>query len=307
MIKRALGLRLGTGAATKGDDSDSDSEEGRKEGLLPDQRRKLERRLLPGGEKPSKAIKKPAIVEEQEDDDEEDEEDEENEDDGEDSDGDSQLSEIPMPPEADPDGESMRGKFKCQLCPHKVLLTEKAMELHLQSTQHKRNEKRFEHAKELGLDAYQAECRARAEAKAKVAEESALGLTKRKQKNFEYWKKKREKQMAMKKRKKVDEKTKASVDAAEVEKAKLKFQAKKARRQERKEAGQPAEMSANKFREVALAASPQERKPNRKERRAALFGNSGTAPDDKSKTPVEAADGADAETKTKKTKKRRAQ
>lgn len=44
-----------------------------------------------------------------------------------------------------------RGEFRCELCPEKVLLKEKQMEIHLQSAGHKRNVARFERAKARSL------------------------------------------------------------------------------------------------------------------------------------------------------------
>merc|ERR1712100_875330 len=71
----------------------------------------------------------------------------------------------PVMPE--PQKEQFRGKFQCKLCPHKILLTEKLLEMHLASSEHKKNEKRFERAQALGVEAYTEECKAKAEARAK--------------------------------------------------------------------------------------------------------------------------------------------
>merc|ERR1712118_96559 len=105
-------------------------------------------------------------------------------------DGDLEASDDEHPVMPEPEKEQFRGKFQCKLCPHKILLTEKLLEMHLASSEHKKNEKRFERAQALGLEAYTAECKARAEAPAKQKEDIAMngGMSKKKQKNFEHWK-----------------------------------------------------------------------------------------------------------------------
>ncbi|CAE7150889.1 TTLL8 [Symbiodinium pilosum] len=85
--------------------------------------------------------------------------------------------------------ENFRGQFHCQLCPEKILLTEKQLEVHLQSTAHKRKERHFERAKAMGLEAYEAECRERAAAReSQAAAQLAGALSKKKQKNADFWK-----------------------------------------------------------------------------------------------------------------------
>merc|ERR1712216_743525 len=106
---------------------------------------------------------------------------------------------------------------------------EKLLEAHLQSAAHKKNERRFERAQALGVDAFTAECRERAKAR----EAQAGGeRSKRKLKNELYWEKKREKS------KRKGEKDKASdLSDADIKKLKEKFQAKKARRLAARQAG----------------------------------------------------------------------
>jgi hypothetical protein len=220
MIKRALGLWAGSGGADVGADVDSDEE------LLPEERRKLERRFLPGSIKGKKAAgkKKPkasAAAESDEDDsdadgparggwassDPSDDDEEESEE---------EHPEMPVGPDKQ---DKERGKFFCQLCPNKVLLNEKLLEAHLQSAAHKKNERRFERAQALGVEGYEAECKERAKAR----EAQARGeKSKRKLKNEGYWEKKRDKS------KRKDEKDKASdLSEADIQKLKEKFQAKK--------------------------------------------------------------------------------
>jgi len=294
MIKRALGVFNAKAPGTSAPDEDSDDE------LAPKELSRLHKKFLPGARGAPKAKKAQApVVEEdevdeedvEEDEEEESEDDEDNDDDAE-SDGD--IDHPVMPPEAD--AGVFRGKFKCQLCPHKVLLTEKAMEDHLQSDMHKRNEKRFKHAKEIGVDSYQQECRERAEARQHAEEDSAAGLTKKKEKNFLYWQKKREKQLKTKKRNTGDAK---ELDADEQEAAKLKFQAKKARRKAKREAGEAPQLAQPKD-DVANGRPQQhslssEGKPlNRAQRRALKFGHATTPGSDvvNAKTPKEASNKA---------------
>merc|ERR1712003_7053 len=125
----------------------------------------------------------------------------------------------------------MGGKFHCQLCPSKVLLNEKDLELHVQSKSHKKNEMRFEHAKSLGVEAYEAECRARAEAREALASGEN---SKRKAKNVAYWEKKRGISQKAKQKKvgKSEKRADKSVNITQddIERRKQLFQAKKARR-----------------------------------------------------------------------------
>lgn len=82
-----------------------------------------------------------------------------------------------------------RGNLKCQLCPDKIIMNEVIMEQHLESASHKRNLRHFERAKEIGVEAYEAECKARAV----VREVAKNGASKRSQKKQEFWAKKRKK------------------------------------------------------------------------------------------------------------------
>jgi len=292
MIKRALGLFKGAaGGAAPEDDDDSD------EDISARDRLRLERKLLPGG----KGATKKAVVDNEVD--EEDGEEEEEEEDGSDDAG----SDIAMPPEVD--STEFRGKFRCQLCPHKVLLNENAMEAHLLSAGHKRNEKRYEHAKVLGLEAYQEECKQKAEAKALEKEKLAAGfVSKRKQKNFEYWTLKREKQRKMRTSKKHPQN---GLTPAEIDEAKRRFQEKKRRRLERRQASGEGHANAKKDAAPAplarSAPEPAARPPNRKERRAALFGAAGgvgaTGPKPGGVAPAEPK--ADEAAKAKKGSKRK--
>lgn len=233
MIKRALGLSLG-------DIDASDSEEE----LTESQKRSLSRKLLPG-----------FIPDD--------------EDKGGDGDGNDEgdVSDDGVPKLAGPDDASdnepampakqdeaqpMRGNFQCVLCPNKVLLTEKFMEVHLMSAVHKRREKR---ALEIGLEAFLAERAAglpvkRVEAKPPVqqpaveAQQSEVkqlaveGKSKRKQRAEERRAKQRESWLAWsawrKEHKKTGKEMAAELTPEQIEAKKAAFQAKKARRLERK-------------------------------------------------------------------------
>jgi len=179
MIKRALGVFV-DGHLKGGPGSDDDSDDG----LTEAQRRKLEKRLLPGAApETSSASRRQAgrgyTKEVDSDSDPDDDDDDDN-----DSDYD--------PPVYAPENE-IRGNFKCELCPYKLILTEKDLELHLNSKAHKKNEARFEHAKEIGVEAYEEECTQRAEAEEERKRARAAGvMSSKKQRNFEYWKTRRE-------------------------------------------------------------------------------------------------------------------
>eukprot|EP00929_Paragymnodinium_shiwhaense_P122800 TRINITY_DN9591_c0_g1_i1.p1 TRINITY_DN9591_c0_g1~~TRINITY_DN9591_c0_g1_i1.p1 ORF type:complete len:332 (-),score=137.36 TRINITY_DN9591_c0_g1_i1:149-1144(-) len=286
MIKRTLGV-WGAGSGGKAD-SDDDSEEE----LTPAQRRKLERRLLPGAanvpEAPSKRkgagnqkVTQQKVEEEDSDEDEDDDGDEEEEDEEEaveedDEAEDDEASDDQHPVVPEPKEQPFRGNFKCQLCPNKIILSEKALEDHLQSGEHKKNEKRFQRAQELGVKAYTEECKARAEERARAAEDLAArgGVSVKKQKNQEYWQKKRGKQKNSRKE------AQKSRSADEIEDAKQKFQAKKARRLERREAEGKSKAASAKVLDDATKKQKQKqpapaavvngeaKKPNRKQRRA---------------------------------------
>ncbi|CAE7768329.1 TTL [Symbiodinium sp. CCMP2592] len=96
--------------------------------------------------------------------------------------------------------ETFRGQYHCQLCPDKILLTEKQLEVHLQSGAHKRKERHFERAKAMGLEAYEAECLEKAAAReAQAAAQSAGVLSKKKQKNAHFWKQRKERRLQARK------------------------------------------------------------------------------------------------------------
>ncbi|CAK0832967.1 unnamed protein product [Prorocentrum cordatum] len=253
MIKRALGFFDGGRRDQK--DVDEESDDG--DGLTERQRRKLERRLLPGAAgaegRPRRAAAPPRTVCQHPAEPachrrrgggvdpqdmalrarsgarpgakaDEDEEDEDDQSEDEDEEGSESDDEPLMPPEEE---KQIRGQFRCELCPDKILMNEKLMETHLQSAGHRKNVRRFERAKELGVEAFEAECRERAAAREAVA---ASGQPSRRQrKNEEFWAKRREKS----KKKSGGEKAK-ELTATQIEDRKRKFQAKKAQRELRK-------------------------------------------------------------------------
>ncbi|CAE7032879.1 TTLL8 [Symbiodinium natans] len=178
MIKRALGLFAGGEGAAEDDDDSED--------VTPAQRQKLERRLLPGAQRGTKRKNRKDMAKEEE---------EESQDTDSDSGDD--------PPVPDSEEKPFRGQYHCQLCPDKILLTAKQLEVHLQSTAHKRNERHFERAKAMGLQAYEAECLERAAAReTQAAARSAGVLSKKQQKNAAFWKQ-RKARKAQKKDKKI--------------------------------------------------------------------------------------------------------
>lgn len=192
MIKRAV---LWDDAHDAGDSEDEITEK---------QQQQLERRLLPGAQRGSRA---------------KDSDDSDDESQEEDSDSD------PAVPE--PEEKPMRGKFQCQLCPDKILINEKHMELHLQSAGHKKNVKRFERAKEMGVEAFEAECAAKAEARAtQEAARAAGALSRKEQKNQSYWQRRNQRKKATKEEKKALKKEKAAkrsqVQKGEVKEFKMK-------------------------------------------------------------------------------------
>jgi len=198
--------------------------------------------------------------------------------------------------------KEMRGHYRCELCPDKIILNEKVLEQHLQSTAHLKNERRFARVKEIGLEAFEAECRERAEAR----EARAAGLPSKKDlKNKSYWEKKRKKS----KRKPAKEESDA-LSQAEIKRRKNVFQAKKERRLQRKGEGAPAKeqqaqavSAAASFAKVAQEAQAETgQRLNRKARRAALQRAGGEAP-----APAEVAvpGGAAAAAKAEGKRKRR--
>lgn len=265
MIKRTLGLwadERGSGGRNLSDSDDDDSDPD--PGLTTRQRRRLERRFVPGAEEGSMgpASKRqcdrgsgsdgaPSSAS-----------------DSDDSEHDSNSSDDePAMPVGQP--KQIRGEYRCELCANKILLNAKALEQHLQSEGHKKNERRFEHAKEIGVEAYQAECMAKLEAK-----EAARGQqSKKKLKNSQYWEHRRAKS-------KISGKDKAeNPTTIEIERRKLHFQDKKKRRLARKAGlveepvpaseGMKAEVQKKRTSDAAKVGQGPKRL-NRKERRKAL-------------------------------------
>jgi len=220
MIKRALGFFDGG----RGGKKDAEEEDDSDDGLTDRQRSKLERRLLPGAHGKAQRFGAGPTLHSDEEDDEEDDDDqlegEEEEEEGSESD-----DEPLMPPEEE---KPFRGQFRCELCPDKILMNEKLMEAHLQSAGHRKNVRRFERAKEMGVDAFEEECRARAAAREAAA--SSGQASRRQRKNEAFWAKRREKS----KKKSGSEKAK-ELTATQIEDKKQKFQAKKAQRALRKQ------------------------------------------------------------------------
>eukprot|EP00933_Yihiella_yeosuensis_P040474 TRINITY_DN34786_c0_g1_i1.p1 TRINITY_DN34786_c0_g1~~TRINITY_DN34786_c0_g1_i1.p1 ORF type:complete len:289 (+),score=104.06 TRINITY_DN34786_c0_g1_i1:63-929(+) len=245
MIKRALGIFAGDDGGENAGDSDDELVLTRK------QRKKLERRLLPGSHL-SGAEKKARSGGQKDIDSDDSEDSEDNVEEGEEEEDFS--DDDPLPPEAAKE-KAFRGEFHCQLCPDKILLNKKLMEAHLQSAGHKRNEKNFLRAKEMGVAAYEEECRQKAKERAEKASLAAFGVaSKRQQRNAEFWDKKRAKHEE--KRNKAREAEKAAkaggktsapgkgLSEAQIEVRKAKFAAKKARRMERKAQGAGAAVEA---------------------------------------------------------------
>jgi len=238
MIKRALGLWADATPFGSGDVDDSDEE------LTPEEQRKLERRMVPGAKKAAKGkqatpTNRKASVMESDD-----------ESEGSDDSGGGWASEDPSTCEESDDGVAMppsseqekpfRGAFRCQLCPDKILLNEKLLEAHLQSAAHKKAERRLERAKALGVEAFEAECIARK--KAREALKSGV-KSKRQLKSVSYWDKKRKKlkgndeKEAEQEKLPGKEKKPEELSKEDIEKRKSRFQAKKARRLELRQAG----------------------------------------------------------------------
>lgn len=55
-----------------------------------------------------------------------------------------------------PEQDDFRGKFRCELCPNKILIFEKDVEIHIQSAAHKKKEAKFLELKEGGAEAIKA-------------------------------------------------------------------------------------------------------------------------------------------------------
>lgn len=151
-----------------------------------------------------------------------------------------------------------RGQFRCQLCPNKILLNEKLMEQHLKSTLHKKNVKRFEHAKEIGVAAFEDECRARAEAR----RAAKTGTSKRKQKVAEYWAHRLEKG----RRKRPGSEKAKDLTPRQIEERKQHFQEKKARRREAAATKGDAGAGAAVVEQASAAEAPVERPRKKKQR-----------------------------------------
>ncbi|CAE8630840.1 unnamed protein product, partial [Polarella glacialis] len=262
MIKRALGIFAG-GEDDDGDDG-SDSDPGYDGGLTVSQRKKLERRLVPGAkgsedssQRGQRSQKKPA----QRPDDSDSRESDESDESGVDS------EDEPAVPASSRVERSFRGEFHCQLCPDKVLLNEKLMEAHLQSAEHKRNERRFERAKAMGVEAYEDECRQNAADREQKAMFAAAGVANKKQrKSQEFWTRRKERAASKDKVKEdskgekskdsKDEKSKSKageLTASQIEVRKQRFQEKKGNRQARRE----AEKSPGGVRVAETASKPQ--------------------------------------------------
>jgi len=225
MIKRAV---LWDDAHDAGDSEDEITEK---------QQQQLERRLLPGAQRGSRA--KDSDDESQE----------------EDSDSD------PAVPE--PEEKPIRGKFQCQLCPDKILINEKHMELHLQSAGHKKNVKRFERAKEMGVEAFEAECAAKVEARAaQEAARAAGALSRKEQKNQSYWQRRNQRKKATKEEKKAMKKEKAAkrsqVQKGEVKELKMKSEVKEFEKKPKKSKAEKAQEVAEE--EVPLKATSKPKK-----------------------------------------------
>jgi len=292
MIKRALGFFDGG----KGDRKDDDEESDDGDGLTDRQRRRLERRLLPGAAGAAKQQRRSDAhsgAEADEGEDEDDQSEDEEEEEGSESD-----DEPVMPPEEE---KPIRGLFRCELCPDKILMNEKLMETHLQSAGHRKNVRRFERAKEMGVEAFEAECRERAAAREAAA---ASGQPSRRQKkNAEFWAKRREKS----KKKSGGEKAK-DLTATQIDDRKQKFQAKKAQRALRKqdadesvagkrpeaskkatEAAAPPAGAVEPAREGKAGAHEGASRLRRKALRAAKFGHAAAALEPAAELPADAA------------------
>eukprot|EP00747_Dinoflagellata_sp_TGD_P197781 gnl/TRDRNA2_/TRDRNA2_69567_c0_seq1.p1 gnl/TRDRNA2_/TRDRNA2_69567_c0~~gnl/TRDRNA2_/TRDRNA2_69567_c0_seq1.p1 ORF type:complete len:284 (+),score=106.20 gnl/TRDRNA2_/TRDRNA2_69567_c0_seq1:58-909(+) len=234
MIKRALGLHAGSFTGKAGGDSDDDSDEA----LTGKERKRLERRLLPG--MPAAPRSRPSR--DSDDDSELSAEGEESEEGSDMDDSDDGMPAAPMGEE-----KQIRGQFQCQLCPNKILLNEKLLEAHLQSKSHKKMEARFEHAKKIGVKAYAKECQARADAREEAAMKT--GPSKKRQKSDTFWEKKRGKA-----KKKSGQEQSKDLTAAEIEERKSSFQAKKARRLARKAAAEAGTAKGKKAKRKAKAS-----------------------------------------------------
>lgn len=208
MIKRALGLWGGEAS-----DSDVDSDDA----LTEKQKKRLEKRLLPGdgfGDEDDSS------------------------DDGEgDGEGEESEGDMPVRPQARrEEGTKFRGNYHCKLCPEKIILNEKDLAAHLQSSEHKKMEKRFEYAKALGPEAYEAECRERVRAKADAERRAASGELSKRQLKKQQRKKNLLKKRSLKRKSGAERAKNLSDD--QIQARKLKCQEKQARKLARRQAAQ---------------------------------------------------------------------
>jgi len=175
--------------------ADGDSED---DDLTLSQRSKLQRRLVPGlregqalarhpvkGGKPDEVEARSEAASDEED---EDDLTDDDDDDAEDSELEAQTLEV----DAERAKVVVRGNFQCKLCPDKVLINEKLMEQHMQSEYHKRNERRFQRAQELGLEGYIKECEDKKAAKRAIAEGGADKVATKRQLRREAWRKRKD-------------------------------------------------------------------------------------------------------------------
>merc|ERR1711957_860422 len=130
-----------------------------------------------------------------------------------------------------------------------------------------KNERRFERAKSMAVEAFEAECQAKLDAREAA---KSGGPSQKKTKNADYWEKKR------KKSKQKDGKEKAQdLTAAQIEQRREHFQAKKKRRTEPKDADTVPTTGKATGKIVAPSGAGEDAaakgsKPNRKARREAL-------------------------------------
>mmetsp|Transcript_67430 Transcript_67430/g.140896 ORF Transcript_67430/g.140896 Transcript_67430/m.140896 type:complete len:319 (-) Transcript_67430:52-1008(-) len=154
-----------------------------------------------------------------------DSEDEDHDDLDEGAEGDSDDEEFPTQ-EVEPEEQVKRGKFMCQLCPDKVLVSQSDLDKHLESKAHLKNVQNYVKAQEMGVEAYIEECEKRREQRESVK----AGLSKKQQRREAYF----DKQKAKKKDPKCRAKRFEKMTDDQIEAKKAKFAAKKARRMARK-------------------------------------------------------------------------
>lgn len=136
MIKRAIVHEMGIA------DDDTDSEE---LGIDAHHRPKLEQRFLLGAAPATKHHKLKAAPAK----DVGESEHEQSDDTSDDAGGKEFLEATNMETDAD-----FRGKFRCLICPHKILRTEKDRDRHPDSKCHQKSLKRLEYAKKVGIETY---------------------------------------------------------------------------------------------------------------------------------------------------------